>query len=420
MNLISNTNKRVSIKDLLFVLCAVIPTFNNYELTFATWTITFLFTLKNNYNLLLFKLVFSTIIILFFAFLNTSFLSASNYKIIRDITYLLKPTLGLLIGYQLFNNDYSKTIYLIIKVGLILSILHFFALFIGLVFFKIHNIHALRHRGGYFSDFEVYSFVLLLLNKKFKIDFNSKDRIIYLFIIGLSIIIYFARTNFIQLIIFIVGILGLLKLNNKTFKIIFILLIISVFGYIAIYFYNPRRGADGIEAFMYKVKIAPIEPFKTKINPDDWKDFNDNYRSFENIITIKQVSNLGFSTILFGKGLGSEIDLGREIFTNDEEKIRYLPALHNSYMTIFLKSGIIGVFLMIYFLYVLIKYSNKRDTNVNVEILNRLLLATAFFLIISNWIFMGLYFKVDNKALIIGIIIAAKQFLINKQKTVNT
>jgi len=198
------------------------------------------------------------------------------------------------------------------------------------------------------------------------------------------------------------------------------LLIISVFGYIAIYFYNPRRGADGIEAFMYKVKIAPIEPFKTKINPDDWKDFNDNYRSFENIITIKQVSNLGFSTILFGKGLGSEIDLGREIFTNDEEKIRYLPALHNSYMTIFLKSGIIGVFLMIYFLYVLIKYSNKRDTNVNVEILNRLLLATAFFLIISNWIFMGLYFKVDNKALIIVIIIAAKQFLINKQKTVNT
>ena len=419
MKLIRFYNKTISVKDLLFVLCAVIPTFNNYELTFATWTLTLLFTIRKNYNTYLFKLVLSTLIILIIAFFTTSYYDASNFKIIRDITYLLKPTFGLLVGYQLFNNDYEKTIRLIIKVGLILAILHFIILFTGVVVFKIHNIHALRYRGGYFSDFEVYSFVLLLFYKKFNINYNSKDRLKHLYIIGISVFFYFARTNFIQLFIFIITLMGLLKLNYKALKIVSTLILISALCYAAIYYYNPRRGAGGIEAFMYKVKIAPVEPFKTKINQDDWKDFNDNYRSFENIITVRQVSGTGTAEVLFGKGLGSEIDLGRKIYTNDDEQIRFLPALHNSYMTVFLKSGLLGVMLMLYFLFILFKYSKTHDEQSNINILNRLLMATGLFLIMSNWIFMGLYFKVDNKALIIGVIIAAKEFLIKKENLIN-
>ena len=188
MKLIRFYNKTISVKDLLFVLCAVIPTFNNYELTFATWTFALLLTIRKNYNTDLFKLVFSTLIILIIAFFTTSYYDASNYKIFRDITYLLKPTFGLLVGYQLFNYDYEKTIGLIIKVGLILAILHFFILFTGVVGFKIHDIHALRFRGGYFSDFEVYSFVLLLFYKKFNINYNPKDRLKHLYIIGISVI----------------------------------------------------------------------------------------------------------------------------------------------------------------------------------------------------------------------------------------
>src|SRR5690606_973577 len=102
-----------------------------------------------------------------------------------------------------------------------------------------------------------------------------------------------------------------------------------------------------------KIKIAPIEPFKTKINEEDWKEFHDNYRSFENIITVKQLDS--HDALWTGKGLGSTVDLGRELWTNDGEFIRYIPILHNSYYTVWLKGGVLAMVLMLVFIYYLYK-----------------------------------------------------------------
>ena len=221
---------------------------------------------------------------------------------------------------------------------------------------------------------------------------------------------YLARTNFLQLAILILGIKGYYVLTARSLKVMSFVIIGVLLSYSAIYYSNPKRNGKGIEALMYKIKIAPVEAFKTKIDKDDWKDFNDNYRSFENIITVKRVTADGPRAVVSGKGIGSTVKIGQKIFTTDGSIIEHFSVAHNGFMTIFLKSGLLGVFLLLIFLYIL--YRQKTDKYPIINNLNMLLMGTSVFLILSTWVFMGVYFKLDNKSIIIGLIIAMREHII--------
>ena len=132
---------------------------------------------------------------------------------------------------------------------------------------------------------------------------------------------------------------------------------------------------------LYKIKIAPTEPFKTKINADDWKDFNDNYRSYENIHTVKQLSLAGTNDVIYGQGLGSRVDLKKEVFLGDM-LLRFISILHNGFMTVFLKSGLLGVFIYLYTIFLLVR--QKKSNIPEIKNLDLLFVGTSFFLLFSN------------------------------------
>jgi hypothetical protein len=189
-------------------------------------------------------------------------------------------------------------------------------------------------------------------------------------------------------------------------------------GYIAIYNMNLRRNGSGLEALLYKIKNAPIEAFKTKVDKDDWEDFNDNYRAYENILTFKSVTYEGFWTIVRGKGLGSKIKLGQIVYTNDGSALTKISILHNAYMTVFLKSGIIGVFLMFYFLRLLIKQNPSHIYSI--QQINLLLIGTGVYLIIDNWVLLGLYLKTESKAMIIGFLLSYRELLLQRARNITS
>lgn len=266
--------------------------------------------------------------------------------------------------------------------------------------------------SGYFSDYEVYILVILIYSKKFELKIERKRIIILLVLVGLSSFLYLARTNFIQFFILIIGMEGYYAITKKSIVALSTIVISLLFTYSAILYINPKRNGKGLETLLYKIKIAPIEPFKTRINKDDWKDFNDNYRSYENIIAVKQVSNKGLGAVLFGEGLGATLDLGREVWSNDGEFVRYIPIVHNGYMTVFLKSGVLGVFFLL--LFIVILYRQQKSNDPLIKQINYLLIGTSIFLVLSNWVFLGLYLKLDNKSIIIGYLLALK-YIIHKE-----
>ena len=392
-----------SLYQILFALCVAVPYLNNYELTFLVWTSTILITIQRSYSIEFVKQILLFGGIFFLAFFSSLFNEFMTYDFIRDITYLIKPILGLLIGYQLCKTKLINPLQTVIYTGIVLAIIHLCIVFYGIIFVGFRNIHQIRTYSGYFSDFEVYVIVLLIFHRDFNLEISPKRKKWFLAILIFSSLFYLSRTNFIQFGILYLALKGFFVLDKRKLIALISVVFAGLLVYSAIVYYNPKRNGKGIEAFMYKVKIAPTEPFKTKINTEDYKDFNDNYRSVENINTVGQMVNDDWFTVVFGKGLGSKVDLKKEVWL-DDAKLRFISILHNGFMTVFLKSGIIGVLLL--FISIFLLFRRQKTEPILINKVNYLFTGTAFFLFISYWVFMGFYFKADTKAILVGLLLA--------------
>lgn len=392
--------------QVLFMVAVIVPFFNNYELSFITWFLISVITVKTNYDLRFVKYISYFIIIFLLSLFIGFFFKYNLFYTIRDITYLLKPVFGLLLGYQLFSSQIKNPFRFLVYAGITIASYHLFLVIYGFVFEGARSVREIREIAGYFNDFEVYALIILIFHKQFKLEFSKKTTTLFLIILAFSSFFYLARTNFIQFIILYFAMKGWLVLNKKSLAIIFSLISVSILGYIAIYNYNPRRNGDGLDEFLYKLKVLPEEALSTKINRNDWKDFHDHYRSYEIVRTIEQLTHN--ETYLFGEGIGSQVDLKQKVYLGDME-LRHISILHNGYMTVFLKSGILGtLFLLISILFFFSKFKkvNELDDKINV-----LFKGTGYFLIISYWVFLGFYNLIDTKTLLIGFLFAYKHNL---------
>lgn len=398
--------------QILFGLCIGVTYLNIYELNFAVWVFTLAITFKKSYSVDLLKYTSFFVAIFIIAFITTFFYDNSFYESIRDVTYLIKPILGLLVGYQLCRNYDIKPFETIIYTGVAIAIIHLSILMHSVVIYRIVNIHALRMRGGYFSDFEVYSLILIMFYKQLGLVFSTRQFWIIIVILALSSFMYLSRTNFIQFVIFYLAMKGFLSLNKKSIVIFSLFTAFLLIGYSVIYNMNLSRNGKGMEALLFKIKNAPIEPFKTKVDPNDWADFNDNYRSYETIRTVKQVANTGTQAIIFGKGLGATVNMGREVRTNEGTFVRKQAILHNANSTVFLKAGLIGVLFLI--LSVVYLCRQKKSNIPIVQQINLLLFSTGIFLIVANWVLLGLYLKLDNKSILIGFLMCYRELIIKR------
>lgn len=407
---------KINFYQILFTICVGVPYINNYELTFAVWFIVLLITITQKYSIQIIKTVSPFLAIIAIAAFSLLFFENSTYDVIRDITYILKPLIGIIVGYQLCKRSGPNVIRTIINAGLLIAVIHLSIVFYNAIIHKIVNINVLREYGGYFSDYEIYVLIILIFHKQFQVNYSRQKLILLIAILAFSSFLYVSRTNFIQFILFFLTLKGYFKLNIRSLKIISIFVVTILVGYSAIYNMNLSRGGKGVEGLLYKIRNAPIEAFKTKINQDDYEDFNDNFRSFENIKTYRQVTDEGWSAILIGKGLGATVDIGRRMLTNDGSYVRHEAVLHNAYMTVFLKSGLLGVCFLIYSMYVLIR--NKKSNDPMINQLNLLLLATGIFLIFENWVLLGIFLKTESKAVLIGFIICYREIL-SKREALN-
>jgi hypothetical protein len=294
--------------------------------------------------------------------------------------------------------------------GVAMAVIHLVMVAYGIFFQGAANVREIREYGGYFNDYEVYALLFLLFNNQFDLGLSARQRRNFLILLGISSFFYLARTNFLQFAILYMGMIGYLLLNKRAIKIIFSSLVAIVLGYTVIYYYNPVRNGEGLDEFLYKIKMAPGEAFSTKINRDDWKDFNDNYRSYENIRTIQQLNHN--ETWWFGEGIGSQVDLKQKVYLGDME-LRLISILHNGFMTVLLKTGLLG--LGVYLLSILFFFFNGRPQTQELNTIKLLFIGTGVFLVLSNWVFMGVYNLLDSKSLLIGFLFAYKNQLLQRK-----
>lgn len=407
--------KKDYIYQVLFFISVGLPYLNNYELNFALWSLMALLTLRKKYSLTIIKYVGFFVGIFAIAMFSSLFYHVKFYEYARDIAYMLKPIIGLVLGYQLCKDYLQKPMNILVNSGILLAIAHTGILVFSVVFLHIRNLEDLRLYGGFFSDFEVYALIFLLFHDKFGVEVSKTKYWFGVLILFFSIGMYFARTNFIQLVLLFMAMKGYFVLNARSLRIIVTSVIIIGIGYTAIYIYNPARRGSAMEMFLYKVKNTPIEPFKAKVDINNWKDFNDNYRSYETILTIRQTRDKGAMAWIIGQGMGSSVDLKQKVWLQTTY-MRYIPFLHNGFMTVLLKAGILGDILLI--LSITFLFKKYKTTDPDVVAINNLLVGTGVFLIISYYVFMGLYFVPDPKSVLIGFLFRHRELLyLKKHKT---
>jgi len=395
---------RNSLYEFLFVLCVAMPYFNVYELTFIVWLFAVLLTVRKSYPKGIWQQATIFGVIALIAFCSGVLGEYRTFDFIKDITYFVKPVLGMLIGYQIARSYLPNPMRSIVRAGVAIASVHLCIVVFAIVFSHVRNIHELRGEAGYFSDFEIYALLILIFSNAFELHISREAKIKYLIILILSSFCYLSRVNMIQFILLFAALKGFFEMRPKAVIGLMSVITAAILFYVAILYINPKRNGEGLEAFLYKIKIAPIEAFKTKIDRDDWKDFNDNYRSLETILVVQQNSD-ETGRILFGKGFGSVVDLHQKVELDGNE-MQYISIAHNGFSTVYFKAGIAGIILLI----TSIVFLRRIRTGVYEDrYLNYLVAGTVVYLFFSYWVFLGFYFKADTKSIIVGVVMAVLQ-----------
>ncbi|MGB0891027.1 MAG: O-antigen ligase family protein [Flavobacteriaceae bacterium] len=375
-----------------------------FEVSYGIFAIIiFLFASKLSKNLI--NISSYLILIILIATISSFFQDKTSYNFIKDVAYFTKPILAIIAGYLLAKQ--IKTINRLLKniifVTAILSIIHLIKI-LTQVDFSTDSISEIRKFGGYSNLLQVFALTILIGSYKYKFLDVFKSKLlkrIVLITITTSFILYFSRTMVIAFLILGLSVFGYLKLTQKGVKYASITILCIGLFYVYLFNSNIERDKPGIESFLYKMKIAPSEIFSLidKKRMSDHAYLWDHWRAYEATMAIEQINTV--PTFIAGKGLGALVDLKMSVFLGGE-KMRYIPKLHNGYVNLFFKSGILGVVIYLLFLinlYIFVYSKSKKEES---KVINNLIGGIGVYFIFSSLIINGIYNVEDLNMFILG------------------
>ncbi len=297
------------------------------------------------------KILLPLLFVLFLGFTGILIHKYEFINIIKDISYFIKPFLGIIIGYFYYKkiNDFRIFIKTIVIIGFASAIIHFFIL---LFFSNFNSISGIREhaRDNFLELFALFFLSFYYKHQDQKLFSNRLTEKLFFYLILASCVLYFSRTMLLIAIMLVFSFYGYTVITKKTIKIFACLIFLIVAFYFYLFTIKINRNAQGMEGFLYKIKIAPSELFETKIDRNNHKDLWDHWRGYESKRALA-LMNEHPTSYLFGMGYGSLINLKfKAPLSNDRKGLQYISNLHNGYSFILYKTGLIGLFLYIIFL----------------------------------------------------------------------
>ncbi len=403
---------------LILILLVTFPIFELHLVLFFLTTSLFLFDKNPKLPKKFFNLIFILLLITFVGIITSFFHQRTFYNWLKDFMYFIKPIIALLSGFIIAKkiNNFYYILKGIIIVATIISIFHLSKVFWH-ADFNHWTITDIRRIGGISNLIESLALVLILGSYKYSFLNVFKNKLLkntLLLLLSFSFIAYFSRTMMVAFIIFYLAILGYLKLSQKGIKYGFILLVSVGLFYTYLFSVKIERDKPGLESFLYKLKIAPSEIFipKTNINVNNHASLWDHWRAYEASTALEQMQK-NPSSFFMGKGFGALVDLKFDAPLNSE-KIRFIPILHNGYVYILFKTGIVG--LVLYFIFLLGLYYNSypKENNLSKFVVGNLISGIGLYYLFSSLIITGIYNMHDIFAFILGILFFQQTSFTNK------
>jgi hypothetical protein len=336
------------------------------------------------------KQVIKSLLILLLPFIVSLIIGLSKYPlydVFKDSFYFLIPLAFIMLGYMMARQfDVITWMRSIIFIGSAFSIMTLFA--------NIHKfgINALIDprivhdfgAGFGFEKISIVSWTLLVYSlmqykiRVFKFSFKNLPKIL-LILNTLAIYSTGYRNNYLCCIIMAL----IISYPYYKKKISFLIGICIVF--IGIGILNHKIAVLDNE-MSYSISRSSVE-----ISISDQQteaDINDNYRGYEAFIGMQTYKSWNLQGIILGGGFGTTIDIGNSKLVG----LQYLPILHNGYVYILLKGGLLSMLCFaLYFFYLLNIFRKYRNNTTLCIFLAHLGIASIIILYSTNLIVTGIF-----------------------------
>lgn len=317
------------------------------------------------------------------------------YNVFKDFWYTANPVLALITGYILMRRikDLSSLFRIVILASVAISLFHILKFVINpsLLF---EPVDILREKAGSGYFLTVLAIPIIVACRKNEIELFRGSTWITKSILALclfSLVLSFSRTFWISLVLMLLQIYGVLSIKNLK-KIL--LLCVIIISFLVFMFLIPPSEQTGPDATLrgkaaYSFKEIVIRNYVAK------KDIAQNWRGYESFRAIKTYLEGSGTQYITGRGFGTLVDLGFHIKLGGEKEFRYIPILHNGYMYILVKTGLVGLFIYLYFFIRIISQGRKyeRTSFTDVRLAGNLIVALSIVILATTFVIAGFFNK---------------------------
>lgn len=215
------------------------------------------------------------------------------------------------------------------------------------------SINSLRMSMLATPDIIPITLILLMYRKNLKIDINKLITKIAFIITAVSFVASFSRTLILQLVIYILVFSIDRRFKKRNVTVYLTIMLSAVVAYF--FFINNSFG----DAFIEKIVKSSTEVSSY----NDWNQLStilNNWRGYEVYSANVQFNMNSMFDKIFGEGLASQIYVGPYAIYVGVNGMS-IPYLHNSYYTILIKLGYIGLMYYISFLVINFFYYLKKS-----------------------------------------------------------
>ncbi len=271
------------------------------------------------------------------------------YNVFKDYWYAGKPVLEIVAGYTLASKiDDVRIIFRLIIIAAVITVLFHFSKFVLDPSLFTMPVRELRDEAGRGYIITVIAISTIVACRKHGIrlyDGRVPLAAAAVVLCMLSLLLSFSRTFWISQAIMLLSIYGAFSLRNVKKIALLIVLVATLIGFLLT---TPEKVQTGPDAtfrgkMAYSMKELMIKEYVHK------KDIAQNWRGFESYLALKTYLEGNFAQYVTGRGFGTMVDLGFYIKLGEGRPMRYIDTLHNGYMYILIKTGILGLSLYFYF-----------------------------------------------------------------------
>jgi hypothetical protein len=327
--------------------------------------------------------------------------SNDTYLIFKDFYYFLLPVLfilaGILLACRLKIDEFLKTL---VYAGLIISVLVTSISVYYMGFGSIGDPYSAHYAMGIVgSPGPPLALAILLLAKKFNITLFTRGRFNLFVAINIFGVYMCASRTYLLITLCFMMLLVADKIKRQWIIPVATLIIIIVFLLPDDIFRPTGTSTSFTDKILGSFNEVSIGNYNTE------EEINTKYRGYESFMALNQYLQGDTKDWIFG-GLGKLVDLKTFLRLGEDAEYEFIPVLHNGWLYLLIKTGVIGIitYIIIFFRLIVINWRKYTDAmgKPAIKFFAALTIGCIISLLLTNYIVTA-FFNVEMSILLITI-----------------